>query len=165
LQEYIRINTPVLDAIVKMSSDSACLSDAARSWYEIKEHFAQLNGSDIRRISHMPRQDLATLQALAAHRVDDGLKDVLCLALLLDPRPSMRAFVKRTDLLGSAADLSLGATDCVAAAVRAIKAIADGITVANKSSAEVGLALSKALQIFLGVRTREDRAAHCKGNK
>jgi hypothetical protein len=148
LQEYIKINTPVLDAIAKISSDSACLSDAARSWYEIKEHFAKLNSSEIRCISDMPRQDLATLQALAAQRVDDGLKDVLCLALLLDPRPSMRAFVTR--LLGSAGDLSLGATDYVAAAVRAIKAIADGITVANKSSAEVGLALAKALQIFLG---------------
>jgi hypothetical protein len=113
----------------------------------------------------MPRQDLATLQALAAQRVDDGLKDVLCLALLLDPSPSMRAFVTRTGLLGSAGDLSLGATDCVATAVRAIKAIADGITVANKSSAEVGLALAKALQIFLGVRTREDRAGHCKANQ
>jgi hypothetical protein len=130
-----------------------------------QEHFAKLNSSEIRCISDMPRQDLATLQALAAQRVDDGLKDVLCLALLLDPSPSMRAFVTRTGLLGSAGDLSLGATDCVATAVRAIKAIADGITVANKSSAEVGLALAKALQIFLGVRTREDRAGHCKANQ
>jgi hypothetical protein len=49
--------------------------------------------------------------------------------------------------------------------VRAIKAIADGITVAIKSSAEVGLALSKTLQIFLGMRILEDRAAHCKADK
>jgi hypothetical protein len=77
----------------------------------------------------------------------------------------MRAFVKRTGLLGTAADLSLGATDCVAAAVQAMKAIPHGITVANKSSAEVGMALTKALQIFLGVRTLGDRVAHCKANK
>jgi hypothetical protein len=165
LQEYINLNTPVLDPIVKMSSDSACLSDAGHNWCEFKEHFAQLNTRKIRRISDMPRQDLATLQALAAKRVGDGLQDVLYLALLLDPHPSMRAFVKRTGLLGTAADLSLGATDCIAAAVRAIKAIADGITVANKSSAEVGMALTKALQIFLGLRTLKDRAVHCKANK
>jgi hypothetical protein len=151
LQEYINLNTPVLDPIVKMSSDSACLSYTGSNWCEIKEHSAQLNTRKIRRISDMPRQDLATLQALAAKRVGDGLQDVLYLALLLDPHPSMRAFVKRTGLLGTAADLSLGAIDCIAAAVRSIKDIADGITVANKSSAEVGMALTKALQIFLGL--------------
>jgi hypothetical protein len=89
LQEYIKLNTPVLDAIVKMSSDAACISVAGRSWCEIKEHFEQLNSSNIRRISNMPSQDLATLQALAAKRVGNGLQDVLYLALL-DPRPSMR---------------------------------------------------------------------------
>jgi hypothetical protein len=165
LQEYINLNTHILDANVKMSSDSACLPDAGRIWCEIKEQFAQLNTSKIRPISDMPRQDLATLQELAAKRVSDGLQDVLYLALLLDPRPSMRVFVKRTGLFGTAADLSLGATDCIVAAVRAIKAVADGITVANNSSTEVGMALTKALQNFLGVRTLKDRAVHCKANK
>jgi hypothetical protein len=163
LKEYIKVNTPVLDGILKISSDSACLSDTALSWFEIKELFAKLNSSEIRCISNMPSQDVETLQARAAKRVDDGLQDVLCLALFLDP--SMRALVTRTGLLGSAADMSLGATDCVAAAVQPIKAIAAGITVAKRSSAEVGMALSKALQIFLGVRTREDRAAHCKAKQ
>jgi hypothetical protein len=134
-----------------MSSDSACLSDAGRNGCEIKEHFAQLNISKIRRISDMPSQDLATLQALAAKRVGDCLQDVLYLALLLDPLPSMRAFAKRTGLLGTTADLSFGATDCIAAAVRAIKAIADRITVAKKLSAEVGMALTKVLQFFLPI--------------
>jgi hypothetical protein len=177
LQEFIKLNTPVFDAIIRMSSDSACLSDAARisNFFQIilqfsiysspSKHFAQLNRDEIRRISDMPSQDLATLQALAPKRVGDGLQDVLCLALLLDPRPSMQAFVKRTGLLGTAADLSLGATDCVAAAVQAIKATADGITIAHKSSAEVGMALSKALQLLLGFCTIEDRAAHCTVNK
>lgn len=31
----------------------------------------------------------STLQALAAKRVDDGLQDVLCLALFLDPSMMM----------------------------------------------------------------------------
>jgi hypothetical protein len=165
LQQYIKLNTPVLDSIVKMSSDAACISDAGHSWCKIKEHFEQLNSSNIQHISNMPSQDLATLQAIAAKRAGDGLQDVLYLALLLDPRPSLQAFVKRTGLLGTAADLSLGATDCDAAAVRAIKAIDHGTTVANKSSAEVGMALTKELQIFLGVRTLGDRVAHCKANK
>jgi hypothetical protein len=89
MQEYMQLNQPLLSFIVKMGSESACLSDAARSWLEIEEHFLGLLPEDISRLSLTPSGDVALLLTLCKKRVADGLKDPLYLALLLDPRPSM----------------------------------------------------------------------------
>jgi hypothetical protein len=89
MQEYMQLNQPLLSFIVKMGSESACLSDAARSWLEIEDHFLGLLPEDISRLSLTPSGDVALLLTLCKKRVADGLKDPLYLALLLDPRPSM----------------------------------------------------------------------------
>lgn len=145
------MNKPVLDFMVKIGSDSACLSDTARGWVLIQEHFNELDAAALRRISNQPGGDLVTLQAIAVKRAYDGMKDILCLALLLDPRPNMVAFVRKKELLGSVDDKTLGNSETITAAKRAMVAMAEGIPFPGKSAAEVGKALCKALTIYLGV--------------
>jgi hypothetical protein len=43
MQEYMQLNKPLLRFIVQMGCDSACLSDAARSWLEIEDQFVGLS--------------------------------------------------------------------------------------------------------------------------
>jgi hypothetical protein len=152
MQEYMQLNQPLLSFIVKMGSDSACLSDAARSWLEIEEQFVGLSPEDISRLSMTPSGDVALLLTLCTKRVADGLKDPLYLALLLDPRPSMVAFVHKQGLLGDADNFTLGNTEAISAAKRAIMHIAEGVPIEGKTPREVGLALCKALHMYLGVR-------------
>jgi hypothetical protein len=66
-------------------SDSACLSNAARGWLEIEEHFVGLSPEDLSRLSVTPSGDATLLLTLCTKRVADGLKDPLYLAFLLDP--------------------------------------------------------------------------------
>jgi hypothetical protein len=65
---------------------SACVSDAARSWLVIEEHFVGLSPEDISRLSVTPSGDVALLLTLCTKRVADGLKDPLFLALLCTSR-------------------------------------------------------------------------------
>jgi hypothetical protein len=83
-----------------MGSNSACVSDAARTWLEFKEYVMNLDLKDVARITKHPRQDLETLKSMCSKRVADGVKDVHFLALFLDPRPSMQFFVRDKGLLG-----------------------------------------------------------------
>lgn len=143
------MNAPVLEFIVSMGSDSACLSDAARAWHLIRTHYSELAACDLTRISSTPAADIALLQAHAIKRFGDGMKDPLCLALLLDCRPKMRAFVAEQGLVG--AGTTLGNTDTIKAAKRAIMQLAEGIPVEGKTSQKVGEALFKGLLVFLEV--------------
>jgi hypothetical protein len=81
---YAAQQTP-LSFIVKMGSDSACLSDAARSWLEFEDHCVGLSPEDISRLSVTPSGVVALLLTPCTKRVTDGLQDPLYLALLLDP--------------------------------------------------------------------------------
>ena len=144
------MNAPVLEFIVAMGADSASLSDAAVAWLKIQQHFESLVSTDLSRLSSTPGVDIALLQAHAVKRFGDGMKDVLCLALLLDCRPKTRAFVKQQGIVGTGS--TLGATDTVEAAKRAIMQISEGIRVQGKTSHEVGLALCNGLLMFLEVR-------------
>ena len=151
------INKPLLDFIVQMGSDSATISDAARAWLQIQQHFDSLTrGTHFRRISDTAAADIEQLQALCRKRVKDGMTDAHYLALLLNPRPSMRAFVSKHCLLGSASDQTLGNTDAMQAAQRCLKDMATALPVEGKSNAEVGNALCKALQIYLQVSQLTD---------
>jgi hypothetical protein len=85
MQEYRQLNKPILSFKVKMGFDSACPSDAARSWLEIDKYFVGLSSLDISRLSVTPSADIALLFTLCAKRVGDRLQDPLHLALLLDP--------------------------------------------------------------------------------
>lgn len=136
---------------MKMGSDSACISDAARSWLLIRENLEQLTSRSIACISSALMLDLATLQALAVKRFGDGLKDPLYLALLLDPRPRIRSFVKDKGLLGSSTDHSLGNTEALHGAQCAIMQMAEGVPIAGKTTGEVVQAACKALFMFVGV--------------
>jgi hypothetical protein len=88
---------------------------------------------------------------LCTKRATDGLQEPLYLALLLDPRPSMVAFVLKQDLLGDADNLTLGNSKAISAAKRAIMQIAEGVQIEGKAPREVGLALCKALHVYLGL--------------
>jgi hypothetical protein len=135
-----------------MGPDSASLSDAAMAWFKITQHFEQLSAVDLGRLSTSPSTDIALLQTHAIKRFGDGMKDGLCLALLLDSRPKARAFVTEQGLLGSGS--SLGTTDTVEAAKRAIMQVAEGIRSEGKTAVQVGQALCTGLLIFLQVRSR-----------
>jgi hypothetical protein len=154
LQEYLDINKPILELIVSMGSNSATPSDAARSWLLIQRHFEQLQASALSRISTTPKQDLATLRALVGKRVQDGLTDAHYLALFLDPRPSMRQFVRASGLLGNAQDLSVGNTNALKAAQVALKKLVPVVPVEGQSVQKVEHALCKSLLIYLEVCSR-----------
>jgi hypothetical protein len=64
----------------------------------------------------------------------------------------MVAFVRKQGLLGDADNLTLGNTKAISAAKRAIMQIAEGVQIEGKAHREVGLALCKAFQMYLGVR-------------
>ena len=102
--------------MVQMGSNSATLSDSCRAWLTVDQHYQSLTPSDLSRISTNPAADLVSLQALMAKRVKDGLTDAHFLALLLDPKPSMRKYVEDAGLLGSAADHTIGNTPALRAA-------------------------------------------------
>lgn len=152
MQEYEALNKPLTDFMTQMGSESATVSDAARAWLQIQIHFDNLTAADLSRISCTPAADLQQLQLLCKKRVQDGMQDAHFLALLLDPRPSMRAFVAKECILGKSADHTLGNTDAMHAAQRCLKAMASALPVENRTTAEVGNALCKALQIYLQVR-------------
>jgi hypothetical protein len=154
------MNGPLLEFIVSMGSDAACLSDAARAWLLIRKHFDEFQSTDLSRLSCCPATDIALLQTHAIKRFGDGMKDVLCLALLLDCRPKMRAFVKAEGLIGAGS--TLGNTDTIEAAKRATMHIAEGITWEGKTSHQVGLALCKALLVFLEVCSSQWQLSWCK---
>jgi hypothetical protein len=73
------------------------------------------------------------------------MHDSQFLALLLDPRPSMRsrAFVSKMSILGNPSDQTLGNTNTMRAAQRCLKAMASDLPVEGKSHAKVGNALCK----------------------
>jgi hypothetical protein len=151
VQEYEKINRPLLDCMTQMGSESATVSDACRAWLTIGQHYARLTPADLSRISSRSAADLTQLQALMATRVKDGLTDVHYLALLLDPRPSMRTFVESSGLLGNPADQTMGNTPALQAAQNALRHMACAIDFDGKTKAEVGTALSKALLVFCNV--------------
>jgi hypothetical protein len=64
----------------------------------------------------------------------------------------MVAFVRKQGLLGDADNLTLANTKAISAAKRAIMQIAQGVQIEGKAPMEVGLALCKALHMYLGVR-------------
>jgi hypothetical protein len=137
MKEYMAINKPVLQYIVALGSDSALVSDAARAWLEIKQHYDQLPRNSLQRMSKdSPASDLAQLKALVNKRVDKSLTDGHYLALFLDPRPSMRKFVKDSKLAGDESDMTLGNTDALHRAKDALKAMAPALTTCRKEQGE-----------------------------
>lgn len=152
MQEYEQVNRPLLDYMVQMGSESATVSDGCRAWLMIQEHIDALTAADLSRISSTPVADLLHLQSLISKRVTDGLTDAHYLALFLDTRPSMRKFVGRSGLLGSADDHTVGNTEALQAAQFVLRDMASVITVEGKTAADVAAALCKALLIFLNVR-------------
>jgi hypothetical protein len=131
LQEYLDINKPVLEHIVTLGSDTALASDAARAWIEIRQHYVSLNADSLQRMSKQSSAtDVAKLRNLALERVAKSLKGGgQLLALFLDPRPSMRKFVRDSSLLGIPADLTLGNTEELKLAKEALRTMAPGLTV------------------------------------
>jgi hypothetical protein len=88
VQQYLDINRPLLEFIVTMGADTALVSDAARAWLEIKDHYEGLNNKSVDRISksgHLA-SDVADIKHHAMKRIDSGITGAHYLALFLDPR-------------------------------------------------------------------------------
>ena len=150
------MNQPIHDAVEKMSSDSACLSDAARSWLQIQSHFEEMRGQ----LKTMSRVCQDSAHALRQQMVDQvqprfehGMRGAQYLALFVDPRPSMRAFVKSNpELIGEPPNL--GNTDALKAAKEEIKTMCAALSVAEfpgVGAAKLAKAGWVALTVFLGV--------------
>ena len=138
---------------MKMGSETATISDAARAWLEIQKHMDGLQRSALNRITNNAGTDLALLKSLWEDRLEKGLKDPHFLAIFLDPRPSMRQFVLRMKLFGCEADKTLGNTPELQAAQRELKVMAKSgaIELDGKDSDAVGADLCTALLIYLEV--------------
>jgi hypothetical protein len=138
-----------------MGGDCALVSDAARAWLEIKDHYDSLNNKSVDRISSSGflAADVGDIKHHAMKRIDSGITGAHYLALLLDPRPSMRAFVKQRKLAGDAEAKSLGNTAALHAAKEALRTMAPALEAGRKkqSDAEVVEAVYNALLIYLEV--------------
>jgi hypothetical protein len=124
LQEYLDINRPVVEFMTKIGSDSATISDATHAWMEIKQHFNALTAHHFSRISVRPREDMKTVCEYLEDRICKGIEDVHWLALFLDPRPSMRAYVQAKKLTGSSEEKTMGNTPELQRAQKSLKHLA-----------------------------------------
>jgi hypothetical protein len=61
LQEYEKINRPLLDCMTQMGSDSATVSDACQAWLTIERRYASLKPADLSRISSKSPADFSQL--------------------------------------------------------------------------------------------------------
>lgn len=101
------LNKPILEHIVKMGSNSLTISDAVRASLQCMAHY---EGLSVRR-SAIPVHRLQPIWRnyrrwrTSASR---AVSRVHYLALVLDPRPSMRAFVQQFGLVGSSAGKTVG---------------------------------------------------------
>jgi hypothetical protein len=138
-----------------MGADTALVSDAARAWLEIKDHYEGLNNKSVDRISTSGylASDVADIKHYAMKRINTGLTGAHFLALFLDPRPSMRAFVKQRKLAGDAGAKTLGNTEALHKAKEALQTMAPALEAGrkNKRDKEVVEAVYNALLIYLEV--------------
>jgi hypothetical protein len=124
LQEYLDINRPVVEFMTKIGSDSATISDGTHAWTEIKQHFNSMTVHHISRILIRPSEDMKSICEYLEDRICKGLEDVHWLALFLDPRPSMRAYVQAKKLTGYSEKKSTGNTPELQCAQKSLKHLA-----------------------------------------
>jgi hypothetical protein len=167
-QQYVDLNKPVASAITTLSGDSVCLSDAVylvmtagkligsatfsqfSSLFDLEHHVSELKDMWHLRANHFTG---------FAH-----------LALLLDPRPQYREFVKGEKLIiGSHEGKDYGNTAFLNSADKSLRGIADMVladshkTVRERSSQAPNMSLldikhallSGALRAFIGVHEKK----------
>lgn len=126
MKEYVAINAPVCEAIIKLGSPSAGLSDAARALLEIDAHmraattakYPALFGGTVSRFA------IPELVARWDARYAAALTDHHMLALLLDMRPAAREFVSNGQLLGTGERGDRGNTPALHGARRTLDELA-----------------------------------------
>ena len=155
---YLSCDEKVLSYIVTCGSNSATLSDAARAWIDIRLHLSQRTAASLPNLfldTEVGRSERDALTAVLDERIKKGLIPHHHLALLLDPRPSMRAFVARHSLLGDGIDR--GNTPALTKAVEALEQMSgvvksvgpDGVQHNPERTKKV---LKTQLLAYLGVR-------------
>jgi hypothetical protein len=126
LQQYVNFNELVCRYIFELGSPSASLCDAARALCMINAHMEALTPAAYPALfgGKHSRYTVPPLQERWAERFKAAMTDHHYLALLLDPRPIARAFVKDHKLLGCAEDNNRGNTEAITAATRSLKILA-----------------------------------------
>jgi hypothetical protein len=92
---------------------------------------------------------LDRVKALAHKRMENGLKSHHYLALLLDPRPQMRAFVEEHQLKGSGEDSNLGNTEAIRKAISSLQEMS--IAIKWTGAGDVSKVLKAQLLVYLEV--------------
>jgi hypothetical protein len=146
LQEYLKHNKKLLDAIVLIGANAAGLSDLAMAWLDAEVQLYDWEASDFPCLFEGPLTDanFMSVKALFAKRKNDALRPKHFLALLTDPRTKASKLVEQHRLIGSGDTKDLGNTPAIAEAVKHLQFIAmhvpihqDGKLLDEKAAAKV----------------------------
>jgi hypothetical protein len=159
LQQYVKFNELVCRYIFELGSPSATLCDAARAMLLINAHMEALSTDAYPALfgGRQSRYAVPPLQDKWRERFKAAMTDHHYLALLLDPRPAGKMFVKEQKLLGCAEDNNRGNTPAVTAAIRSLHALAavcvkdDQLPANARSLAAKQYLLEQQLLVYLGV--------------
>jgi hypothetical protein len=161
---YVKLNEPVASTIATISGDSVCLSDAVYLVMVASKIINAVTYNDMSSVFDSQYQ-VEELKRLWAKRADH-MTGFSHLALLLDPRPQFREFVKRETLIvGDTETKNVGNTEFLSSADSCLREMADIVlhdthkTVVERSKKMPTVALvdvkqallTGALRAFIGV--------------
>lgn len=124
MEEYIKLNDPLAQAITFLSGDSVYLSDACLKMFQLNEFINGLDGLEFSNL--LTVGELVDLQVLWDKRYSENVRGHHHLALLTDPREHMRDFVaKNESIIGSKEKGTYGNTEFIQSADKALGSLAD----------------------------------------
>jgi hypothetical protein len=144
LSEYMSLTQPFAAGITALSADSASLSDAARLFIELNSKVLSFQAADFPTL--LTASDVTEIQNMWAVRFNNHLRPHHYVALLLDPRRHMRAFVQNQPaVVGSKADGSWGNTPIIKTAVQFVRDYSE--TLIDKSVEGVSALVAKVVAV------------------
>jgi hypothetical protein len=143
------MNHAALVSIAALGSDYATLSDAARAWQTMYTDPKQSTEMFPNLFPTTPTgcNALDLFKALAHKRMEKGLKSHHYMALLLDPRPRMRAFVEEHQLKGSGEGSNLGNSEAIRQAISSLQEMS--IAIKLTGAGDVSKVLKAQLLVYL----------------
>jgi hypothetical protein len=90
MQEYLKLNKKLLNAIVLIGANAAGLSDLAMAWLDAEGQLYDWEASDFLFEGPLADANFMSVKALFAKRKNDALRPQHFLALLTDPRHRAR---------------------------------------------------------------------------
>lgn len=158
MQEYLKLNDILIKSIATGGANTAMLSDAAIAWLEAELQLNSWQSKDFPSLfgDHLGDANFQKVKSIFAKRRETALKPQHYLALLLDPRPRVRAFVAQHGLIGSADNKDLGNTPAIQEAFKHLDFIAKNVVIKQDNKVLPPAAATKVLQtqllVFLNVR-------------